>query len=230
MSPSTPPEVVLLVNPNTNERTTRLMRSYAAERLAQAEMIGVTASAGPAMIIDPQALEESVPHVLDAVRDVLAQREVDAVIVGAVGDPGREQLADLLEIPVVGIGEASILAASSGGRPFAMATSTPLLADSLADLVHHYGRGEHFLGVELTESPPLDLAADPERQYEELAAATSRGVARGAEAVIIAGGPLSETARRLAATAGTTIVEPIPAACALLRERLPDLGATDRSR
>lgn len=224
--PSPDPVRVLLVNPNTNTATTEMMRSIAAEHLADQgiEVVGVTAAAGPRMIVDPDALEESVAHVRAAVHEQLAIAGTGgfaAVVVAAIGDPGRRELDEELPIPVVGIGQASILAAGRGGRRFGMATSTPLLVDSLGRLVVEHGLGDQFTGVRLTPSDPLVLAADPDRQTQEMAQAVAC-CARddNAEAVVIAGGPLSETGRRLARTSSVEIVEPVPSACLLLRERL----------
>ncbi|WP_115788155.1 aspartate/glutamate racemase family protein [Arthrobacter silvisoli] len=220
---------VLLVNPNSNSRTTAMMAGLAEESLAPLGfgVVGLTAAKGPAMIIDPESLAASAAHVRTAVLDYLAGPDggtVAAVIVSAIGDPGREALALELtgqDIAVFGIGQGSIHQASKGGRRFGMATSTPLLADSLAALVGSHGKSENFSGVRLTASEPLVLAADPERQYRELAAAVGDSTTLdGAEAVIIAGGPLSETARRLARTTSAEIIQPIPGACALLLEQL----------
>lgn len=211
---------VLLVNPNTNSGTTEMMRSLAASHLPHSQVLGATAAAGPSMLTDPQALAASEPHVIEAVRTAMSTQRIDAIIVAAVGDPGRDALEDLLEVPVVGIGQASILAASAGGRRFGMATSTPLLVDSLTALAHTYAPSSLFTGVELTVSPPLELAADPERQYLELAEAVRACVDSGAQCVIIAGGPLSSSARRLATQGMATIVEPVPSACALVNKLL----------
>ena len=224
---------VLLVNPNTNQRTTEMMRAIAEAELAPSGVAveGITAAAGPLMIVDPEGLAAAAPHVVDAVRRRLAAGAggVAAVVVAAIGDPGRAKLEEELAhrgIPVVGIGQASVLAASLAGRPFGMATSTGLLAGSLGALADEHRGRSPFVGVHLTESPPAELAADPERQYEELAAAVRECVAAGAEAVVIAGGPLSATARRLAGEGIAQIVEPIPSACALVLERLREAAAT----
>ena len=223
---------VLLVNPNTNQRTTEMMRSLAEAELAASGLAveGLTAAAGPPMIVDSAGLTAAVPHVVDAVRRRVAARAggVAAVVVAAIGDPGRADLEEELAplgIPVVGIGQASVLAASRGGRPFGMATSTGLLVDSLAELADAYRGSAPFTGVHLTASRPEELAPDPERQFEELAEAVRRCSAAGAEAVIIAGGPLSATARRLAAEGIADIVEPIPSACLLVLERIRDAEA-----
>jgi allantoin racemase len=213
---------VLLVNPNSNSRTTDLMTGIAAETLTSNgfEVVGLTAAEGPAMIIDPVSLEDSARHVQSAVHSYLDGQggsSVVAVIVAAIGDPGRSALADGLDIPVVGIGQGSIAAAVGPGRRFGMATSTPLLAGSLASLVEEHGQSQWFTGVRLTPSEPLVLAADPEQQFQELLGAVQDAHREdGAEAVIIAGGPLSDTARRLAATGIAEIIQPVPSACSMV--------------
>lgn len=222
---ATQSDIVLLVNPNTNTATTAMMRGLAAEELtaARLDVVGIQAAGGPEMLTDPESLRQSEGYVLAAVREFLAGprgSRVAAVIVAAIGDPGRAELDRRLRQPVVGIGEASILAAAADRRIYAMATSTPLLAPSLEELVRFHGQQERFRGVHLTTSGPLKLAADPEAQFQEMRDAVLKAVKLGAEAVIIAGGPLSATARRLRHEGLAEIVEPIPSACRLVVERL----------
>ena len=220
------PCTVLLVNPNTNGNTTAMMVDLAKESLEPRglQVVGVTAAGGPAMIVDPTSLTESAAHVRDAVQGYLSGPDggtVIAVIVAAIGDPGRAALDQELDIPVIGIGQGSVHAAAHTPegqlRRFGMATSTPLLVEALAKLVADHGFQEHFTGVRLTASEPLALAADPEQQFQELAQAVRTATATDhAEAVIIAGGPLSATARRLAESTAAIIIQPIPSACRLV--------------
>jgi allantoin racemase len=213
---------VIVVNPNSNQRTTDLMTGIAAEILNPEglDVVGLTAAEGPAMIIDPVSLQVSATYVQAAVHSYLRNTggsTVVAVIVAAIGDPGRGALASDLDIPVVGIGQGSIDAAASSGRRFGMATSTPLLAGSLGSLVEEHGQTQWFTGVRLTPSEPLVLAADPEQQFQELLGAVRKAsLDDGAEAVIIAGGPLSETARRLASAGVAEIIQPVPSACSMV--------------
>lgn len=217
---NTTSRTILLVNPNTNMATTEMMRAYAQEIVGDwAVVVGLTAQRGPRMIIDEAGLIASVAEVVRVVSEYLETNQVDGVIVGAIGDPGRSQLVAQLKLPVVGIGEASVLAAAAAGS-FAMATSTPLLVDSLSDLVALHAPESRFLGVELTQADPLVLASDPALQFTQLQQAVRRVVACGAQAVIIAGGPLSEAARRLSDLGIVQIIEPIPSACELLRKRI----------
>jgi allantoin racemase len=229
--------IVLVVNPNTNTRTTAMMTKLvrACLRPAGLEVEGVTVDHGPSMIVDPATLADAAEHVKVAVERRLAGpdgRRVFAVVIAAIGDPGRHELAAELAIPVVGIGQAAVLEAARRGRRFGMATSTPLLAPSLVGLVEAHGCGELFTGVRLTTSDPLTLASAPKRQFSELATAVRACAEQdGAQAVIIAGGPLSETARQLADLDGIEIVEPLPSASRLVLEapdRDPLRGARAR--
>ncbi|WP_406154511.1 aspartate/glutamate racemase family protein [Streptomyces sp. NBC_01023] len=224
--PYTGTRTVVLVNPNTNRGTTSMMAELARKHLTPAGLAveSLTAGHGPSMIVDPVTLKESARHVVDVVRSRLAEpcaAPVAAVIIAAIGDPAREQLAAELDIPVIGIGQASIVTAAAGGRRFGMATSTSCLVGSLTELVGRHGASDTFTGVRLTPSDPLVLAASAEQQYRELAAAVRACVEQdGAEAVIIAGGPLSRTARRLAALGLVEIVEPVPSAGTLVIDAL----------
>ncbi|MER7011928.1 aspartate/glutamate racemase family protein [Saccharopolyspora sp. NPDC000359] len=221
---------VVVVNPNTNRGTTAMMAELAHQHLAPAGLVveGITVARGPSMIVDPSALADAAGHVVGAVRDHLAGPSGDrvgAVVVGAVGDPGRAELAAVLDVPVVGIGQASVLAAGARGRRFGMVTSTPLLVDSLTELVRAHGSLGNFTGVHLTSTDPLTLAASPEQQRRELAEAARACAVGGAEAVIVAGGPLSRAARQLAELDLVEIVEPLPSASRMVLDLVAgDLG------
>lgn len=212
---------VLFVNPNSNKATTEMMCKYAQAELPEFEVIGATAAGGPKMITDEVALRESRRHVILAVLNALEENpNIAALVVAAYGDPGRDILEDLLDIPVFGIGSSSMVVAADGGRTFGVATSTPELAAAIGAMGERFRGDAHFVGVALTKSEPTALAADPERQFEELREAVHACVDKGAEAVIIGGGPLSETARRLSGLGIATIVEPVPSACLMVRKRL----------
>lgn len=207
---------IALVNPNTNANTTTMMTELGTASLGERPVVsveGIMVERGPAMIIEPRALADAAQAVVERIA-ALDRDAFDAVIVAAIGDPGRDTLEGELDVPVVGIGQAAILEAATQSRKFAMATTTHELADSLTQLVGHYGCAAGFLGVFLTRSGPLELAADPDEQELQLREAVETAAAAGAEAVIIAGGPLSETARRLRKTSKALIIEPIPAAIA----------------
>lgn len=135
------------------------------------------------------------------------------VVVAAFADPGVPELRDA-GYRVTGIGEAALQAA--GGRRFALATTTPDLAEAICGLVDRAGVADLFTGVELTTTDPLMLAEDPEACREELDAVVWRCLAAGAQRVVIGGGPLSDAAADLAGCYPDVIVEPLTAAAAVV--------------
>lgn len=212
---------ILLINPNTSARSTEMMLAVARLVLPPGIALrGIGAARGAAMILDEAGLAESEAEV---VRIGLAEHQAsDAVVVAAFGNPGTGTLRAMLSIPVIGIGEAAIREAASGGRRFGIATTTPGLVRSIEEGVRRLGLAAGFTGVRVPAGrDPLTLAADPADQDDELAAAATRCIELdGAEAVVIGGGPLSDTAARLRRRLQTPIIEPVPAAIQYLLELL----------
>lgn len=203
---------ILLINPNTSSATTRQMVAIARKVAPPGvEIIGVTASRGPQMILTAAELAAASPLVVEM--GVATDAGIDGIIVGAFGDPGLAVLRQRVGKPVVGIAEASMLEASAGGRRFGIATTTPALVELIATRAGELGIGALYAGIRLTQGDPLELVADPPRLVEALTEAVRRSIDEdGAEAVIIGGGPLGDAAIALAPRFRTPVIAPIPAA------------------
>jgi Asp/Glu/hydantoin racemase len=212
----------VLVNPNTSATTTAMMTAIARHTLGPTVTVqGVTVERGPRMLTDPAALRAAAPEVVEAGRRALATGSPAALVVAAFGDPGLDELRALAGVPVVGIGEAALLEASAAGTPFGIVTTTPLLADSIADRVAQLGLTALFTGLRLTQGAPERLSAHPDRLRESLALAGERCVVRdGARALVIAGGPLGDAAEALRPHFDVPVIAPVPAACRRLQEAL----------
>ncbi|MEV4945506.1 aspartate/glutamate racemase family protein [Streptomyces sp. NPDC053755] len=206
----------MLVNPNTRTATTEMMTAIARRTLGPLLPVhGVTVRRGPRMLTDPSHLRAAAPEVVEAGRRALAAGDCAALIVAAFGDPGLEGLRAVAgEVPVVGIGEASLREASAAATRFGIATTTPLLAGPLADGVGRLGLAGLFTGLRLTDGDPEALSADPTALRESLAGAVRECVAHdGARAVVIGGGPLGDAAEALRPRFDIPLIAPIPAAC-----------------
>lgn len=203
---------VLLVNPNTSAATTAMMEGLARAALPPGLALrSVTAARGAAMITSDAELAVAVDEVL-AIGERLAG-EVDAIVVAAFGDPAVAALRARVAVPVVGIGEASMREAAQQGRHFGVATTTPGLAASIAEAVARLGLALQYTGTRIPQDDPLRLAADPGLQDRLLAQAVRACVDDDrAQAVVIGGGPLAESAERLAGQFGVPVVSPVAAA------------------
>ncbi|WP_031008113.1 aspartate/glutamate racemase family protein [Streptomyces sp. NRRL F-5727] len=216
--------LVALVNPNTDRATTAMMAAIARRTLRAEhgyEVRGVTVAAGPPMLVDEEALRASAGHVLDAAARLLAGPDgarVAALVVGAFGDPGVEELRARTPLPVVGLAEAAMREAGAGARRFGIATTTPDLAAAIDARVTALGWSPQYTGIRLTTGDPRELAARTGDMTDRLASAVDLCVREdGAEAVIIGGGPLGEAAEALRHRLPVPVVGPIPAAARQIR-------------
>ena len=206
---------VLLINPNSSQATTQMMQSIAQSKAADGLRIeAVTATRSPTMITNEAQLAASVAEVVELGR--AARPDCIGVIVSAYGDPGATELTDALDIPVIGICEASMIDAAQGGRRFGVATVTPDLADAIEGRAASIGLVDLYTGIRCSPGDPEELANDPANLHRELAAAIRLCIADGAEAVIIGGGPLGEAADQLQGQFDVPIIAPIRSAVALM--------------
>jgi Asp/Glu/hydantoin racemase len=206
--------VVLLINPNTSRETTAMMHGIARAALPPAFALeSETAAQGARMITSARELATSVEEVLRIGR--MHAPRVSAIVIGAFGDPGLAALrADVgADVPVVGIGEASLREAAEGGRRFGVATTTPELEAPIVALVARLGLAARFTGCRIPSGDPLVLAAHPGLQDEALARAVREAVEQdAAEAVVIGGGPLARSAERIAGRFAVPVISPVAAA------------------
>ena len=215
--------MILLLNPNISASVTRDMVAIAQDCAPGLTVQGMTAPFGAPIISTPDALQQGAEAVAAMIGDLpLGTR---AAISAAFGDPGLDAMRAALDIPVAGIGEASFLEAAQDDRPWAIATTTPALEDAIAARVTATGVARNYLGCRMTPGDPLALSFQPQALQDALAQAIERAVADGAAAVVIGGGPLAMAARALAPQFAVPIIEPIPAAIRLIRQRLDQAAA-----
>jgi len=203
---------IVLVNPNTTEALTALMVEIAREAAPPGVAVdGLTAQSGAPLITCDAELDAAAGAVRALVPE-LAQ-VADAVIVSAFGDPGADDLRDMLSRPVIGIAEAAMRTAAHGGRRFAVVTHTGRLVRRMAARADQIGLGAQCAGVLATAGDPAALMAVPADLEDALHALAVRAVAeRGAEAIVIGGGPLGRAARALSQRLAVPVIEPIPEA------------------
>ena len=180
---------------------------------------GLTARFGAPLLTNEAEVDEAA-HAVRALAPELAQ-SADAVIVSAFGDPGADDLAALLDQPVIGIAEAGMRAAAANGRRFAVVTHTGRLVRRMALRAEEIGLGAHCVCVLATEGDPVALMATPVELESALQGLAEQAVAKhGAEAIIIGGGPLGRVAKGLSGKVGVPVIEAIPEAVRYLAAAL----------
>jgi allantoin racemase len=124
-----------------------------------------------------------------------AEREgYDAFVLGHFQEPGLIELRSAVDIPVVSLGEANMLAALSLGHRFGLVTVDPVFIPWHDRQVRSHGLAERYAGIgTLTMDLPAFMKAfTDERAYADVRAQFVQQVtpliAAGAEVVIPAGG------------------------------------------
>ena len=118
----------------------------------------------------------------------------DAFVIGHFQEPGLLQIRGAVEIPVVGLGEATSLAALSMGRRLGLVTIDPVFIDWHERQVRAYGLDQRVAGVRAihVDLPGFMRAFTDEATYAQVRADFVEQVrplvAAGAEVIILAGG------------------------------------------
>jgi allantoin racemase len=128
-------------------------------------------------------------------RGIRAQQEgYDAFVVGHFQEPGLVECRAALDIPVIGLGEATMLYACMLGRTFGLVTINPVFIPWHRDQITRLGLGQRAVGVRAidTQVATYMQAFEDERVYQQVKEEFCRQVAplveAGAEVVIPAGG------------------------------------------
>ncbi|SDJ22225.1 aspartate/glutamate racemase family protein [Natribacillus halophilus] len=207
---------IVLINPNSNEDSTRSMADLAeAEADGVANVEGVSNEDAPPLLETPQDMEEAAPGVVELGVEAAEDENVAAIIVSAFSDPGLEELREEVDVPVFGIGEESFHAAAQDDRKFSIATITPDedLVESFQERAESFGYSHLYQGVRVTPGDPDELDESPEELDAALTEAVQESISsEGAEAVIMGGGPLSEPALRIEEEFEEPLVVPVIAA------------------
>jgi len=90
----------------------------------------------------------------------------DGILLGCYGDPGLDALREILEIPVVGAGQATSLMASAVGRRYSVITVTDSVVGPLEQTLRNGGGGSKLASVRAVNIPVLELHRDRELAIE----------------------------------------------------------------
>jgi Asp/Glu/hydantoin racemase len=196
-------KTLLLINPNTSAEVSALLARHAAPVALTAGLtpVVVTARFGPRYITGEVGAAVAGHAALDAYAShVQAQGRPAAVLLACFGDPGLFALRALAGVPVLGLAEASMLAAARHG-PFVVVTGGAAWVPMLQRLAAVLPLPAPLLGVQAVPRSGADMAANPEAAVEWLHAAAQAALARwpGARAVLLGGAGLAGLAAPLAA-------------------------------
>ena len=183
---------ILIVNPNTTSSFTDLIRARTLH-FPNLSVDCVQPNTGPKSIEghfdDILSAQPTLELIQDHVAPGVSGRGggYDAVVIACISDhaaiyPARE----ILEIPVVGILEASVIVASQISNKFAIVTSNRRWEPLLEEAVTRYGYSAKCVAVKSCLDRVLDLEqGDGSGPRERVKLAAEEAMAEGAEAIIL---------------------------------------------
>jgi allantoin racemase len=206
---------LLVINSNTTDSVTARIAAAARAAARPGTLVeAVSAPFGLPLIVSRADWLVAGPATLAA----LAERRgsYDAAIIACFGDPGLDAAKELAGVPVIGISEAAFHAACMLGRRFGIVSFTAALRPMFEDVLAHHGVASRCAGFRMGPA----FAGDPGLVAEERSALLvdlcRQSVEQdGAEAVILAGGPLAGLAPVIASQVPVPLVDGTVAAVRL---------------
>lgn len=206
---------ILVVNSNTTPSVTdRIGAAARAVASPGTEIIAVSAPFGLPLIVTRADWLVAGPATLAALAD--HRGSYDAAVIACFGDPGLDAAKELLDVPVLGISEAAFHAACMLGRRFGVVSFTAALRPMFEECLAHHGLTARCAGFRMGPAFSGDPGTVAEERLELLAGLCAESVEQdGAEAIILAGGPLAGLAPLLQPHVAVPLIDGTQAAVRL---------------
>ncbi len=210
---------VLLINPNTTSALTETLRADFAARLSGAEIVAITAAFGSPHIGDRRSYAVARDAVLDAIER--HAESADAVVIACFGDPGLADARARLTAPVIGLAEASLKVATLLGSRVGIVTGGAAWVPMLDEFVSAIGYAHSVVRIRAVPMTGLELAADPTKARDVLAAAAQRCVDEDrADVVILGGAALVGLAAPTQSFVNVRVIDCVASAVQILKEEM----------
>jgi len=206
---------IVLINPNTTAAMTDEMADAGRRAVSPGtEVVGITAAHGVASIDGYHDEVLGAHAVVSAIEEL--HGEFDAAVICCFGDPGLEAARELADGPVVGIAEASFLAAMPLGRRFSVLTTLDRGVPPIEDVIRRHGVEERCASVRATGLTVIEADNDPDVAAEALEREGRKAITEdGADVLVLGCGAMVEVREYVQRTLGVPVVEGVPAATAM---------------
>lgn len=218
---------ILTINPVTSrdllERTERYLDGIRG-RSVSVEVVAI--EKGPLSIETFHDEALAVPGILDLAKTRAAG--FDGVVVNCFADPGVHPLRELLDVPVVGPAEASMLIASTLGHRFAVVSVLANSGPWVELQARAMGIRDRLAGAIGIDLPVLELGADDSLTSRYIVRAARDLIeSRGADVIVLGCTGMAALARNVETEIGVPVVEPLAAAFKMA-EALVSLGLSPK--
>ena len=206
---------IALLNPNTTEHMTETMLSVArGVAPGDVELVALTAQRGPTAIESHVDEAYASAGVADL---VLEHADLDGYVIACASDPGLFAARELVEAPVVGIGEAAYLYACTLGLTFSLITTLARDIPAARVRIATHGLGGRCASVRAAGVPVLETGAANEAGTAAVIEQGRLAVAEdGAEVLVLGCGGMADLPKIVSAELGVPVVDGVAAAVTLV--------------
>lgn len=205
---------LVYINPNATQAMTEAMVAAAQAAAPEAEVLGWTNHAGPPAIQGPENGAAAVPGVLSLVPKAEAAG-ADAIVIGCFDDTGLAEARAAAAVPVLGIGQASYVAAALLGHRFSVVTTLAVSVPVIEGNIAAQGFAASCASVRASGLPVLVVDEGSEATRQRLAEEIRAAKVDGAAAVVLGCAGMAALAPDLAARTGVPLIDGVAAAARL---------------
>lgn len=199
---------ILVINPNTSERTTQHIKNNIKKvKHVDTFFEVINPRKGPESIESYYDISMVVPEMIKLVKD--KSQSFDAMVIACFGDPGLETFKEILDIPVIGIMEASIHIASMLGEKFSIISINKRRASSKWRYIRSIGLINRMVSVIPIDMSVVDMEKDPEMMLSRIVDAALKAKEEGAEVVILGCASMSGYSEEIMKKTGLTVIDPV---------------------
>jgi allantoin racemase len=163
-------------------RRKKILNSIASEKF---EFDVKAVSEGPEAIESVYDESMCIPPLLKLLKNY--EKDFDGVIIGCYGDPGIEAAREILNIPVVGPGESSMVFATLLGRRFSVVTVLESVFPIIESVAVRVGVSKKMVSVRDANMRVLELGNDTEKSRRKIEEAALRAIKEDGVDTIILG-------------------------------------------
>jgi allantoin racemase len=216
---------LLVVNPNTSQEMTQSIeacaRGYARP---DTEIVAMNPEKGPASI--EGFFDDAVA--VEATLDLLIQQrgKFDAYIIACGADSGVFAAREIMEAPVVGIGEAGMLTACMLGYRFSILDALHREWPQMIDLVHRYGMKDRCASIRTLGMTVLETETKTGNVLHRLLEEARKAIEQDrAEVIVLGCAGMSGLDKEMEKSLGVPVLDGV--VCAVkMAEGLVDYGVT----
>ncbi len=202
---------ILVVNPvghpKWDEQDKRIYQGFASPKTI---VDVVSLPTGPASVETPEAHAEVTWLVVKRVLEY--KDKYDGFIVNCFLDPGVALLKGIIEKPVVGPCEASMVLVSTLTKKIGIVTVGGEALWMIEDHVREIGYGDKLVALEGVELGVLDIDKDIDYTVKKLVEKSKKALENGAEIIVLGCTGLAGLAKRVEEEIGVPVIDPAGAA------------------